>query len=252
MSDFRSSTLLLFSVLIFPTVAAAQNGLAEPRAPITPKYVVSVQQLKMSSKAKKAFDTAAKLLQKGDAAESLNYFNLELAEYPQDYLAYYNMGLAHYRLGHASEAEQAFQKSIDLTGGGYAPPQFGMGMVLCSEGDLPRAETLLQRALELEPGSAMGKYFLGWAQFGLNRLVEAERSVQQALVRKANFADAYFLLARIHLRQHNSPAVVQDLEAYLKLDAHSAGSQQARALLQSTRQTMNLRVDWTLVGTLVP
>jgi hypothetical protein len=98
----------------------------------------------------------------------------------------------------------------------------------------------------------MGKYFLGWAQFGLNRLVEAERSVQQSIVRKANFADAYFLLARIHLRQQNSPAVAQDLEAYLKLEPHSAGSEQARAVLQNMQRTMNFRVDWSLVGTLVP
>lgn len=252
MSKFRSSLFFVLAILIFPIASAAQNGLTETRAPIAPKYVVSVQELKMSSKARKAFETGAKLLNKGNAAESLSYFNAALAEYPQDYKAYYDVGLAQYKLGHTAEAEQAFQKSIDLTGGGFAPPQFGMGMVLCQEQDLQRAEAVLQRGLELEPGSAVGKYFLGWAQFGLNHLVEAERSVQQALLRKANFADAYFLLARIHLRQHNSPAVVHDLEAYLKLNPHSAGSEQARALLQSTKQTMNLRVDWSLVGTLVP
>jgi tetratricopeptide (TPR) repeat protein len=252
MSKFRSSILLSLAVLIFPTASLAQTGLTDTQGPIAPRYFVSVQQLKMSTKARKAFDAGAKLLQKGNAAESLAYFNVTLSENPQDYMAYYNVGLAHYRLGDIAESEKAFQRSIDLTGGGYAPPQIGMGMVFCEQGDLQRAEAMLERGLELEPGSAMGKYFLGWAQFGLNRLVEAERSVQQSILRKWNFAAAYFLLARIHQRQYNSSAVVQDLQAYLKLDPHGIGSEQARALLQSTRDMMNLRVDWTLVGTLVP
>ena len=123
-----------------------------------------------------------------------------------------------------------------------------MGMVLCETRELEKAETVIQRGLDLEPGSATGKYFLGLAQFGLNHLVEAERSVREALLRKANFAQAYFLLARIHQRQNNSPAVVEDLEAYLKLDPHSRESEQAKALLGQTQQTMDQRASSTQSG----
>jgi predicted Zn-dependent protease len=96
-----------------------------------------------------------------------------------------------------------------------------VSVVLCQEQELEKAETVIQRGLDLPPGSATGKYFLGLAQFGLNHLVEAERSVRRALVRKARFAQAHFLLARIHQRQNNSAAVVEDLKAYLKLDPHT-------------------------------
>src|SRR4029077_3541604 len=139
----------------------------------------------------------------------LAYFDQAIAEFPGFYKAYYDLGIAHLRLGQTVEAEQAFQKSINLTGGGYAPPEFGMGMVLCEKQELEKAETVIQRGLDLEPGSATGKYFLGLAQFGLHHLVEAERSVREALLRKPNVAQAYFLLARIHQRQSNSPAVVE-------------------------------------------
>lgn len=233
MSKLRISILFSLASVIFAATSMAQNGLAAPRPPMWSKYVVSIQELQMSGKARRAFETGTKLLDKGNPAESLHHFNISLAEYPNDYRAYYNVGLAQYQLGHIAEAEQAFQKSIDLTGGGFAPPHFGMGIVLCEEQDFQTAEAVLERGLELEPGSAAGKYFLGWAQFGLNRLVDAERSVRQALVRKANFAEAYFLLARIHLQQHNSPAVVQDLHSYLKLQPRGDGSEQARALLAS-------------------
>jgi tetratricopeptide (TPR) repeat protein len=76
-----------------------------------------------------------------------------------------------------------------------------MGALLCKNKEFAQAERILQRGLELEPASAVGKYYLGWAQFALNRLVEAERNVQQALVRNSHFAEARALLENIHHRQ---------------------------------------------------
>jgi len=246
MSISRFATLLVMAFLISPLASLAQSqfteGMKELAAPKN-EDIVSVQELRMSDKGRKAFAKGAALLDKGDAAASLAYFDQAIAEFPGFYKAYYDLGIAHFRLGHTLEAEQAFQESINLTGGGYAPPEFGMGMVLCEMQKLEQAETVIQRGLDLEPGSAAGKYFLGLAQFGLNHLVEAERSLRQALVRRANFPQAYFLLAKIHQRQNNSSAVVEDLQAYLKLDRHSPDSKQARAILDQTRQTIKQRAS---------
>jgi tetratricopeptide (TPR) repeat protein len=260
MNAQRFTASFLLTVLISPLTSLAQSdsvknsssSASSAPAASTGKYVVSVQELQMSGKARKAFDKGAGLLQKGDAAGSLSYFHQAIAEYPGHYKAYYNLGIAHYRLGHIADAEQAFQKSIDLTGGAYGPSHFAMGMVLCQERDFQQAETVIQRGLEVDPGSATGKYFLGWAQFALNRLVDAEKSVQQALSRKASFAEAYFLLARIHLRQNNSRAVVQDLNAYLKLDPPDPGNAQARALLEKTQQAMDQNTDLAFVDLAKP
>src|ERR1700736_5559426 len=242
MSISRFTALFAIISLISPIACVAQYEFSEgARAAATPKneYIVSVQELRMSDKGRKAFEKGVALLGKGDAAASLAYFDRAIAEFPGVYQAHYDLGIAHFRLGHTVEAEQAFQESINLTGGGYAPPEFGMGMVLCEKQELEKAEVVIQRGLDLEPGSASGKYFLGLAQFGLNHLVEAERTVRQALLRRADFPQAYFLLAKIHQRQNNSPALVEDLQAYLKLDRHSRDSKQVRALLEQTQQTRN-------------
>ena len=232
---FLMAVVCLSSMFLSSVCLGQSEPTEKMQSMVAPRndYVISVQELRMSGKAKKAFEEGARLLQKGDTAKSLPYFDQAIAAFPEHYKAYYDLGIAQYRLGHIVDAEQALQKSIDLTGGAYAPPEFAMGMVLCQEQQLQKAEVVIQRGLDVDPGSATGKYFLGWAQFGLNHLIEAERSVQQALVRKANFAEAYFLLARIHQRQHNKPAMTKDLEAYLKLDHSSAGTQQAKALLDS-------------------
>jgi tetratricopeptide (TPR) repeat protein len=197
--------------------------------------VVSVQELRMAGKGRAAFDKGSKMLEKGDAAHSISYLEQAIAQYPEHYMAYYDLGVAHFRLAHQAEAEQAFQKAIDLTKGNFAAPQFGLGAILCQKLEFLQAETLLQRGLELEPGSAPGKYYLALAQFGLDRLIEAERNVEQALLRNANLSQAYFLLARIHIRQHNFPAALRDLESYLKIEPHK---EQVRSLAEQIQHEM--------------
>ena len=237
-SSFRSRSRILFlaAILSLPATCLGQS------ASITPgknSYAVSVQDLQTFSKGKKSFEKGSQLLAKGDIAGSLPYLDRAVRESPENYKAYYDLGLAHYTLGHFAEAEQAFQKSIDLTQGSFALPQFGMGMVLCHEGEFQQAETVIERGLEREPGSASGKYLLAWAQYGLNRLLAAERSLQQAVVRNAHLSEAYLLLARIHQRQNNSPAMINDLQTYLKLNPTGPDSDQTRRLLERTNAQVN-------------
>jgi hypothetical protein len=113
--------------------------------------VVPVQELKMSDKAEKTFNKGAQLLLKGQPAQSLAYFERAIAKDPSHYRAYHDLGLAYVHLGRTHEAEAAFQKAIDLTGGGYAPADFAMGLALCQDQDYRRAETVIQRGLEIDP-----------------------------------------------------------------------------------------------------
>src|SRR6266849_1160569 len=232
-SSLRSlrSKLFFVVVLVTPITSLAQSDSKSLRN----NYAVSVQDLKLDGKGHAAFDKGSRLLDKGDTAGSIAYLERAISESPEHYKAYYDLGVARFRLGQLAEAEQAFQKAIDLTGGGFAAPQFGLGAILCQKKEFLLAETILQRGIELESGSAIGKYYLAWAQLGLNRLVEAERSAEQALVRNANLAEAYSLLARIHQRQRNAPAVSRDLEVYLKLDPHKDF---ARRLADKIQQEM--------------
>jgi Tfp pilus assembly protein PilF len=217
-SSLRSmrSKIIFAAVLTIPIPSLAQSDSKTFKG----NYMVSVQDLKLAGKGHAAFDKGSRLLDKGDTAGSIPYLERAISESPEHYKAYYDLGVARFRLGQLAEAEQAFQKAIDLTGGGFAAPQFGLGAIFCQKKEFSLAETILQRGIELESGSAVGKYYLAWAQFGLNQLVEAERSAEQALGRNANLAEAYSLLARIHQRQQNAPAVARDLEMYLKLDTH--------------------------------
>jgi len=201
--------------------------------PPTPRNdsVVSLLELRMSDKAEALFAKGTKLLQKGDFSHSLVYLQHAIAKDPGYYRAYHNLGLAYHQLGQVDDAERAFQKSIDLTNSGYAPSQFALAMMLCEKREFQQAERLIQSGLDMEPGSALGKYFLALVQLALNRPAEAEQSARDALWRNANQAEAYILLAKVHESEHNPYAVVTDVAAYRKLAPHGPLENEASTLL---------------------
>lgn len=201
----------------------------QPPVPIN-DGTVSVQELRMSGKADSSFEKGVRLLLKGDVQGSLVYFQRALAKDPGYYRAYHNLGLAYLQLGETARAEEDFQKSIDLTNGGYAPSQFALAIILCQRQQFEQAARLIQNGLAMDPGSALGKYFLGLVQFALNQPAEAEKSAHEALWRSANQADAHFLLAKILEASHNPRAAMAEVAAYLKLDPHGPLESEATQL----------------------
>lgn len=201
--------------------------------------VVSVHELLMSSKGLKSFEKGTKLLQKGNAGDSVPYFERALAKDPGSYRAYHNLGLAEYQLGEKDRAEEALQRAIELTGGGYAPAQFALAMILYEKGHLRQAEELIQRGLIVQPGSSTGKYFLAEVQFALNHLPDAEVNARAALQRDPKQADAHILLAEIHERNHNPYAVQNEIAAYLKLAPGGAREEEANLLFERAQSEIN-------------
>jgi tetratricopeptide (TPR) repeat protein len=201
--------------------------------------VVSVQELAMPDKVERAFEKGTHYLLIGDVQASLPYFKKAIEQAPSYFRSYHNLGLAHYRLGQLDAAEQDFQQAIDLSNGGFAPSLFALSMVFYRRADFRGAESLVQRGLELAPGSGVGKYCLGLVQFSLGRIADSERSAQDAVRLDAAETDAYVLLARIHERQRNPYAVLADTEAYLKRDPNGPLHSDALEMFHRAQQDVS-------------
>jgi tetratricopeptide (TPR) repeat protein len=201
--------------------------------------MVSVRELSIPSKAVRAFDQGVELLAKKDAVGSLSQFQRAISEFAGYYEAYYKMGVADLRLRRFADAEQAFRKSMDLSGNQYAPPLLALGAVLIYQEKFAEAEEVTQKGLDLDPASWSGHYFLGWALFGLNRLEEAENSVREALRWKSDSSEARLLLVDIHSREKNYPALLNDVDEYLRRDPDSPASARARALRENALRVLS-------------
>jgi tetratricopeptide (TPR) repeat protein len=216
--------------MFFPLSSRAQSPLS--------RYTVSARELSIPSKAHQAFDQGTDLLLKNDAADSLLHFRRAVAAYASYYEAYYEMGVAYLRLSRVSDAEIAFQKSIDLSDSQYSQPLFGLGAVLVYQKKFAEAEGVTRKGLNLDASSWSGHCYLGWALFGLDRLEDAEKSVREALRLKADSLESLRLLADIHSREKDYRALLNDLDEYLKLDPDSPIAVRAKGLRSAAERLL--------------
>jgi tetratricopeptide (TPR) repeat protein len=200
---------------------------------------VSVRELSIPPKARKAFQKGLARLAKKDPAGSLAHFKQAATLWSNYYEAYYEMGVAEMILGRKGQAEQAFQESIDLSGGHYIESELALGLLLCQRGEFAAAETIVRRALELDANSWAGHYLLARALLGLDRLDEAEKSASKVIWGKPDFAPAHLLLAQTHIRRGDYATAVKDLNAYLKLEPTGPLSANVRQIRERVERTLS-------------
>jgi tetratricopeptide (TPR) repeat protein len=218
---------LLFACLCVPFHLSAQT---QPS-----RNSVSVRELRIPYKALHAFEQGMASLAKKDPAGSLPHFQRAVSEYEGYYEAYDRIGAAYLKLSRYQEAEQAFRKSIDVSGGQYAHPLLALGAILDQREQFTDAESVIRKGLALAPDSWTGHYYLALAEYGLNRVVESEQSVYEALHWKADFPEAYLLLAEIHSRKEDYRALVSDLNEYLRLAPNGPASAGVKTLRESAQ-----------------
>jgi len=224
------------SLLLFACLCAPLHFLAQPQPS---GNVVSVRELSIPPKALRAFQQGALLLAKGDPSGSLPDLQRAIAEFAGYYEAYYKLGLAYLKLWRIPEAEQAYRKSIELSGGKYAQPLFGLSAILNDQEKFAEAESAARQGLKLEPDSWRGNYYLGLALFGLGRFEEAETSALESVGARLDFAEVHLLLAHIHGGQKNYHALLNDLDDYLKLDPDGRASAGAKALREKVQRALD-------------
>ena len=95
---------------------------------------------------------------------------------------------------------------------------------------------LLRRGLDMDRNDWHGRYELARALLGLDRLDAAETSGQEACTRRSDFPAVHLLLAEVHQRKHDYPALLNDLDEYLKLEPDGPISTRARELRDELRR----------------
>lgn len=194
-----------------------------------PGSTVSAHELSMPPRARQPMKKGMqRLYEKKDFKGSLVEFEQATKEAPSYYEAYEQMGVAYIGLGQIPQAEQAFRKSIELSESKYPAVYFRLASLFCDNRRFAEAEPLARRGLELDSNAWQGHFELARALLGLKQLEAAEKNAQEARTRNSSFPPLYLVLANIHIHTQNYAALVEDLDAYLKLDPNGPMSQQAR------------------------
>src|SRR5437879_10902584 len=189
-------------------------------------------------RARKAFQKGLERRSKEDPAGSLVHFQRAVAEFPSYYEAYHQMGLAYMHLGQTAQAEQAFQKAIDLSQGRYPEALFSLASLPSNHQRFSEAEPLVRRGLELDGSSWYGQFELARALMGLNRVEPAQKIAEEARKHNPDYPLLHLFAANIHIRKRDYPALLGDLDTFLKLEPNGPTSDQVRQTREKVQRAL--------------
>jgi len=204
-----------------------------------PPDAVSAHQLSVPAKARDEYTKGVSLLNlRKDYRGAVDHFERAIRIFPSYYEAYAQKGVAHFYLGEATDAEGALRKSIDLSSGKYSTAIFDLAELYNNTGRFPEAEPVARQAIAAENSSWRGYYELSRALFGLKRPADAEPNAQKARELNSDYPSVYLVLTNIHLALHSYPAVLQDIDAYLKFVPNGPTSDQVRKTREKVQRAL--------------
>jgi Flp pilus assembly protein TadD len=200
-------------------------------------HSISAHELSMPQKARDLMESGKKKLYTDKNMQGgLADFQGALLAAPGYYEAHYQIAMAYLLLLLRDDAEKSFLKAIEVSGDSYGDADIGLGTTMLDKRDFAGGEKLIRRGIELSPASWLGYYELGRALLNENRIDDAEKAALQARSFAPHKAIVYRLLSSVHLQKKNYQALLEDLDAYLKLDSDSPAGVRAKQLREQVQQ----------------
>ena len=180
----------------------------------------------------------AKLNGKPDYQGSIKDFERAIQEYPDYHEAYAQMGVAYLHLGNNTNSEQALRKSLELSKNQDVDALIWLATLLSNGDKYAEAEPLARKAVDLNPNSWQANSELARALLGLNRFEEAEKNAQAAVKLRPDNPLLYLIEANIHEQLQDGPALLDDLNNYLKLAPNGPFAGQVRQQKEQVQQEL--------------
>lgn len=214
---------------------SSQNGLAFYLKP-SPQTdsnaaTVSVRDLSISGNARALYASGKKkLYEEKKPHEALTDFQSAVSAAPEFYEARYQAGMAYLSLGQTQDAEANFRDCITKSHDKFGNANIAFGTLLIDRGNTSEGEKQIRHGLTIDPTAWMGYFQLAKLQAQRNELDDAEKSAERAQQYAAGTAMIYQLLANIHMRQKNYRAMLEDIDAFLRIEPDSPAGKRAKQL----------------------
>ncbi len=190
---------------------------------------ISAHELSVPSKAHDEYDKALNLMfAKSDYRGAIVLFQRAIKDFPTFYEAYAQEGNAYMKLGELAPAEEALRKSVDLSSGQYSKALFILAGLLTDTKRYSDSAAFARKGMAVDDNSWQGPFELARALLGLDQAEEAEKSADRARDMQPDDPEVYLLLANILIHRRDYPALLKDLDAYLKLVPAGPDAEQAR------------------------
>lgn len=199
---------------------------------------ISAHELAMPEAARNLLASGKKKLYTDkDVKAALRDFQSATEKVPTFYEAYYQAGIAQLALQDSIEAEKQFRKAVEISQKKYADADIALGTLLVHRNEINEGESLLRKGLASNPNSWPGQFEVGELELSRGHLQPALAAAEKAAELAPQQAVVYRLLAVVHLRQKDYPALVSALDSYIELDPDSPAGVRAKELrVEAQRQ----------------
>jgi Tfp pilus assembly protein PilF len=222
-----------------PAAPGATTAAPPPSAPAATAAAPAARATGVPRAAQDAMNRGMELLYvKSDPRGSLEQFERAIRAYPGFYEAYTQIGMVRSSLGDDAEAEKAFLKAIELSQQKYTDAYAGLALVLSNRKRFSEAEAASRKAIELDANDWRSYGELARALYGLQRYQDAEAPADMAAKLAPDNPTVQLMRSSIHLQLKNLPAMLEDLDAYLKLVPTGPEADRMRELRAKVQQAI--------------
>lgn len=215
----------------------ALDTTAWPPAPAPPSRpantsgaTVSVDELKLSSAARKEWTRFQQSLNAGNLQESVKHLSKAVQIDPRIAAAHQNLGACYVRLNEYEKAVSEFQAASKLDKH-MIQPVLGLAGAYLVLRRFADAEAASRHAVDMEPENSMGRYLLGKALSLQDKdTPEAEKLLRESCVQ---FPDAHLALAHLLLNRNDKDEAAEQLRQYV----HQAET------TQKEKDTLNCAIE---------
>ena len=195
--------------------------------------VVSAEEFdrKAPSPAKKEYEKAAGMIEKGDTQNAVQHLARAIAIYPDYLLARNELGVQYLKLKRFGEAAEQFDSVISKDPKHFNA-RFNLGLVRIEERKYKEAVSELTEATSIDSSSAGAHMWLGVALLQIGELPGAERDLKRTLqLGGTQYSIAHYYLAHVYMRKGERDMARSELKAYLTESPSGEQAAEARTLL---------------------
>jgi tetratricopeptide (TPR) repeat protein len=201
---------------------------------------VAPAEFNIPENARKEFERGRRsLLEQNDLTSGIAHLEKAIRMHSAFPQAYTLLGLAY--LGQPDpnlpKAEAVLKKALEIDPN-YVPGCLEMGALLNEQKKYPEAEKALLHALELDPNQPEAHYELAKTYWALGRWQDAEPHARAAAKAMPKLAPVHVVLGNIDLRKRDLPAAVQEYQEYLRLAPDGPMAPATRAMVSRLEDSL--------------
>jgi tetratricopeptide (TPR) repeat protein len=188
--------------------------------------------------ARKAFDQAGKLIDKGDFDNAIIELSKAVAIYPDYVTARNKLGVQYLKRKRLPEAAEQFKAVLEKNPK-YFDARLNLGIVFYEQKRYNEAVEELNQAVSLDSSHPAAHLFWGITALEMNDLIVAERELVKALLLGGErYSNAHYYFAHVYLKTGHREEAAREFTLFLKTAPSGDMATQARALLQQlTKKT---------------